>query len=759
MNIYGYYKYGYGFNDTDIYSLVLPLYKLLRKCMFRCQKTLGCTHVDIAIFTNSGKCSLKGGKVSQTSATPSKNHFAGIIVVNPLITNLYYNYNSVTTVNTVTKLTTIANKQASYFSCCFELAAPDYFHVYSDVKTETSVSAAGSSFEANFKKCISKCDINSYCFYLSYNCKTGKCDLWNSLIKSHVLFPNYGTVVAVYASRDKFSTFSSLTTATKIKNLFTTDIITYLTTPLNKTNIALTTEKTSKRPQNKAIGLEFAKSINLSTINIITSINSSTLLTTTPNIYSTGINIFTTPIIITSITTTSLIATSISIQLTSNAISPDYTKSINIYTTHVIITSIKSTSLITTTISIQLITNSMSLDCTTDISVSTAPVIITSITTTTLITTSNEISIDFTTDTIIVTTPATIISTLIVKTSNNYYTSDINARTTLINESNHQASDFPCCNNIAVPYYFYVYSDVNYLTVGFSVGSSFEQKFQKCVSKCDVSSFCFYLSYNCETGKCDLWKNLSNSNHLLPRNGTVVAMYGSHDRFSKSTAPPTITTSKRPSVFINGCFSLKNSVRMADSTEKSLKNLRIGDFVISITDSSGNIGTTEVIAIMEYKIRLNKFIEIRTESGHSLTLTMSHLIFEKNKGYMRAEHVKLKDELEVFIGNNGTSKFSKVILINEIIENGLIAPLTKSGNLIVNGIHASCYAGVSSHSFAHLFLKPIVYWYNLNRYFQFEKTETESNLFQLDNFLHPYIAFLKFSGIKDLIDLVYTTLF
>ena len=146
-----------------------------------------------------------------------------------------------------------------------------------------------------------------------------------------------------------------------------------------------------------------------------------------------------------------------------------------------------------------------------------------------------------------------------------------------------------------------------------------------------------------------------------------------------------------------------------------------------------------------------KLLKFTTASDHSLTLTENHLIYEKTKGYLKAKYVKLGDELQVLM--NGTFSFSQVISMIHQFENGFIAPLTESGNLVVNGIHASCYTGVNSHSLAHLFFQPLVYWYHIKRKLNF--SELESKLTKKISYYHPYLAFLKFFGIKQLAEIYF----
>ena len=102
--------------------------------------------------------------------------------------------------------------------------------------------------------------------------------------------------------------------------------------------------------------------------------------------------------------------------------------------------------------------------------------------------------------------------------------------------------------------------------------------------------------------------------------------------------------------------------------------------------------------------------------------------------------------------NNGSKAFSKVLSIKEKIEAGWIAPLVESGHLLVDGILASCYAGVNSHTVAHAFLKPLIYWNKFSRYMNFEQIELDQ--LQKGQYLDPYVASLKYYKIKKLVNLL-----
>lgn len=58
--------------------------------------------------------------------------------------------------------------------------------------------------------------------------------------------------------------------------------------------------------------------------------------------------------------------------------------------------------------------------------------------------------------------------------------------------------------------------------------------------------------------------------------------------------------------------------------------------------------------------------------------------------------------------------YEEILEIDEIEKDGLIAPLTEQGTILVNNVYTSCYALVRSHTIGHIALTPYR-WYH--RYF------------------------------------------
>ena len=68
-----------------------------------------------------------------------------------------------------------------------------------------------------------------------------------------------------------------------------------------------------------------------------------------------------------------------------------------------------------------------------------------------------------------------------------------------------------------------------------------------------------------------------------------------------------------------------------------------------------------------------------------LKLTGNHMIYIQGDQVIPARDLCVNDFIKT------TNGFSKIIQINQILGTGVIAPITYSGNIIVNDVHVSCY--------------------------------------------------------------------
>jgi len=77
-----------------------------------------------------------------------------------------------------------------------------------------------------------------------------------------------------------------------------------------------------------------------------------------------------------------------------------------------------------------------------------------------------------------------------------------------------------------------------------------------------------------------------------------------------------------------GCFSADSTVMTSDGSRLKLSQLKVGDSVLSVNSASGELEFSPIILFLDRDPKeTRQFLTIQTESGHSLTLTPTHLIY------------------------------------------------------------------------------------------------------------------------------------
>lgn len=201
-----------------------------------------------------------------------------------------------------------------------------------------------------------------------------------------------------------------------------------------------------------------------------------------------------------------------------------------------------------------------------------------------------------------------------------------------------------------------------------------------------------------------------------------------------------------------GCFSGNSTVETPSGT-KRMEEIKAGDKILTI-DSDGKEVFSDVLLFLDRNTtEVREFFELTTESGAKLTLTPSHLLYSiqpegvtpddefllsKNR-YLRPEEIsnyflaqaeitfakfvqpgdwvlvkqdqRQRGEHELAssgpLKNLHTYSVEKVINIEAKIETGVYAPLTSTGNLVVDGVLSSCYALIDDQTLAHVAFAPV----------------------------------------------------
>lgn len=163
-----------------------------------------------------------------------------------------------------------------------------------------------------------------------------------------------------------------------------------------------------------------------------------------------------------------------------------------------------------------------------------------------------------------------------------------------------------------------------------------------------------------------------------------------------------------------GCFPAESTVQRKNSEATFLKDLRVGDEVLTMDDKGREV-YTKVLTFIDHKPHLlHTYLRVKFTDGETLTISKRHLVFKQE-----GENTKIPVyALEVAVGdylfkhsNIGKSlQAMQVVSIEETERYGAYAPLTEQGTLLVDGIFTSCYAEIRSHRLAHFAMTPLRLW-------------------------------------------------
>jgi len=199
-----------------------------------------------------------------------------------------------------------------------------------------------------------------------------------------------------------------------------------------------------------------------------------------------------------------------------------------------------------------------------------------------------------------------------------------------------------------------------------------------------------------------------------------------------------------------GCFPGTSRVRTEDGLMLPLSRVAVGDIVMSFDDSTGSLRYDKIVAFLHRSATgtgNTTFVRILVAGGAYITLTRDHLIYVLNNA--SADNIRLRFAGKVVRGDYIFCAESNAVVVREVVgvaavhfDGGLYAPLTSSGNIIVDDVITSCYAEVTSHRLAHLAMAPVRVAYSFARSFGLERTTTSLGL-QSGVGIHPYARLLR----------------
>nr|XP_050033319.1 indian hedgehog protein-like [Dermacentor andersoni] len=182
-----------------------------------------------------------------------------------------------------------------------------------------------------------------------------------------------------------------------------------------------------------------------------------------------------------------------------------------------------------------------------------------------------------------------------------------------------------------------------------------------------------------------------------------------------------------------GCFHGDGLVQTPVGA-KRLADVLLGDRVLALGVDGRTAVFSEVIAFMDRQPEAERvFYSVVTECGRHLTLTPGHLVFyvgpDQHEPMLPTFAARIRPGGFVLAQGSGNYTGAGRRLYNDartrdlrpvrvrdvraVWLSGVYAPLTREGTVIVDGVAASCYAGVQNQALAHWAFAPLRLWRSL----------------------------------------------
>jgi len=161
------------------------------------------------------------------------------------------------------------------------------------------------------------------------------------------------------------------------------------------------------------------------------------------------------------------------------------------------------------------------------------------------------------------------------------------------------------------------------------------------------------------------------------------------------------------------CFPAAANVTTPKGS-KPMGDVKIGD-TVRVIGKDGKLAWSQVCGWAHREpVTTAGFLQLTT-SDRQLVVSAAHLVAVvssngSNIVYVPAKDVKVGDRLlecdNTPQGSHGVWS-NQVVNIGGVTAQGIFAPLTLAGTVVVDGVAASCYAATPSHTAAHAAMKPV----------------------------------------------------
>lgn len=164
-----------------------------------------------------------------------------------------------------------------------------------------------------------------------------------------------------------------------------------------------------------------------------------------------------------------------------------------------------------------------------------------------------------------------------------------------------------------------------------------------------------------------------------------------------------------------GCFPGDSVVTTGAGQKKLMKDLRVGESVLALS-GDGRLRPSKVLLFLDRSdTARTEYVTLVTDTGKSITATATHLVLRwerpersqiRHANPVYAKRVRVNDTLLTVTGGGNRLQAERVVDVRHTTRDGLYAPLTVDGTVVVDDVVASCYAVIGSQWLAHLAFLP-----------------------------------------------------
>lgn len=173
---------------------------------------------------------------------------------------------------------------------------------------------------------------------------------------------------------------------------------------------------------------------------------------------------------------------------------------------------------------------------------------------------------------------------------------------------------------------------------------------------------------------------------------------------------PEMEVSASPAIGEEGtCFPANAITELEDGTYKRMDQLQTGD---RVRVSKEEFSTIFMWTHRDSEWSGEHFVELITEDQHKLVATVGHIVHvcpalrtECGKETAMIENIEIGDG--IFVIEDGDERIMRVQRKKRVRSKGLYNPQTLHGDIVVNGVLASCYTKYIPIRYAHGLLAPL----------------------------------------------------